>query len=106
MGLSSRRDRRPLGSCLLSNRSQEVQVHLRKAAWRNLLSAVALVTFALPLATAPLAQTASAQSVGNPNPLFNPPNIANVGSTINGGAGLNAPAAFNPIGTNHTVTFV
>ncbi|HEX6506653.1 MAG TPA: hypothetical protein VF221_03385, partial [Chloroflexota bacterium] len=79
-------------------------MHLRKAAWRNVLVALALVTFALPLAT-PLAQTASAQSV-NPNPLFNPPNIAGVASTVNGNAGVNAAAAFNPIGTNHTVTFV
>lgn len=74
-------------------------MHIRKAAWRNVISALALVTFALPLATAPLAQSVSAQSVGNPNPLFNPPSIASVGSLAPG------PVAFNPIGTNHTVTF-
>src|SRR5579859_3683394 len=105
MGLSSRRDRRPFTQLSTLKCSQEVHVHIRKAAWRNVISALALVTFALPLATAPLAQTVSAQSVGNPTPLFNPPTIAGVANTTNGGAGLNAPVAFNPIGTNHTVTF-
>jgi hypothetical protein len=37
--------------------------------------------------------------------LYNPPSISGVASTINGNAGLNAAAAFNPLGTNHTVTF-
>jgi hypothetical protein len=99
MGLSSRRDRRPFTQLSTLKCSQEVHVHIRKAAWRNVISALALVTFALPLATAPLAQSVSAQSVGNPNPLFNPPSIAGVGQ-LNPG-----PVAFNPIGTNHTVTF-
>src|SRR5579859_2531846 len=99
MGLSSRRDRRPFTQLSTLKCSQEVHVHIRKAAWRNVISALALVTFALPLATAPLAQSVSAQSVGNPNPLFNPPSIASVGQ-LNPG-----PVAFNPIGTNHTVTF-
>jgi len=63
MGLSSRRDRRPFTQLSTLKCSQEVHVHIRKAAWRNVISALALVTFALPLATAPLAQSASAQSV-------------------------------------------
>src|SRR5579859_3497007 len=99
MGLSSRRDRRPFTQLSTLKSSQEVHVHIRKAAWRNVISALALVTFALPLATAPLAQSVSAQSVSNPNPLFNPPSIATVGQLTPG------PVAFNPIGTNHTVTF-
>ena len=70
-------------------------MHIRKAAWRNVISALALVTFALPLATAPLAQTVSAQSVGNPNPLFNPPSIATVGQLIPRSGGIQ-PDRYQP----------
>src|SRR5579884_1911320 len=85
----------PPTSTTLNERSQEVQVHLHKVAWRHILSAVALVTFALPLA-APLATTANAQvgDTGTPPP-------SSIGTIVSA-----APAiAFNPIGSSHTVLF-
>jgi len=94
-------------------------VHVRKGAWRHLLAAAALVTFALPLAT-PLATPASAQQ-GTPTEVpLRPHSIATTGGIcLKNNPLAKTPArlqpncyvssdpdlAFNIIGTSHTVTF-
>lgn len=66
-------------------------MHVPQRAWRSVI-ALALVAFALPLAST-TSQLAQAQTAG-----FPPDTIGNVAAV--------APAvAFNPIGTEHTVTF-
>lgn len=78
-----------------SQRPQEDHVHIHKRLWRNVISAAAIVAFALPLTT-PLATNVGAQPAGT---------TSNTTSSIAGAGFVTPAAAFNPIGTDHTVTF-
>src|SRR5438270_13793719 len=88
------------------NYSQEVHVHVRNRAWRNILLALALVALALPLALSQTATPASAQTVP-PSAITDvgcvatPALIASCTTTPPTGV----PVVFNTLGTEHTATF-
>lgn len=93
-------------------------MHLHKGAVRNTLFAIALVTFALPLAT-PLATPTQAQTAGvatigaagcTPTPIGSTPGSGGttpckVGVTPNAPPGTSNPLMFNALGVPHFVTF-